>query len=468
MARSRGFWRLCFGWCLLLCVLPSVEAATKSVNVPSLSKQVSSGTASLGDSVLTMNTAIEGEFIPAPTKNVPVRGILGGTEFGLNTIIPKAKNLVRGGLVGIAAGYAFDKMLDGLGWVMTDGAVAKKSQPTVPPDISPGDAYWQGSNGAHYADATGYQAFFVGYWGNGSCSYTSDRFMACQAKLDNGATPEGYVELVGGTCTPPRFMGTHGCVLPPTSPTTPLTDSDLDFMDAWIANQNSDFVKNLLRQSCEGSNNPEGCYQSLRKRQLDLKGPSTVDAGSTTTTTTHPNADGTTSTTVTTTNNKYNITYSPTTMTYTNHSITTTSTDGKPGDSTSTDENPGDEADPEDNPDDDTNPSPCAGNGCDGPAYTKLYEPTKDTKEKFLDSYAAKVKSLPILTAVSGFFTVSASAGCPAWSTTVSFDVLGYSFNTNLVFDFHCQPWFVSMAAYAKIVMSIVCAYLAFRQAILD
>lgn len=469
MARSRVFWRICFGWCLLLCVLPPVSAATKSVKLPSLSEQAAKGSSSLADGVLSISSAIEGEYIPGPTKNVPVRGIIGGTEYGLRTIVPKAKSLVRGGLVGIAAGVAFDQMLKGLDWVMGDGAVVKKSQPIQPSDILPGDAYWSGG-GHTYADPSGFQSYFTSYWGNGSCSFTSSTVYTCKAKLDNGATPESYAELVGNTCTPPRYFDKHSCVLAPSKPTTPLTEDDLAFIDTWMANMDSDFVKNILRQSCEGSLAPERCYQELRTAQKTLIGPNSVDGGTTTSTSTHKNSDGSTSTTVTTTNNKYDITYGPSSLTYNKSSTTTTSTDGKPGDTTTTTEQPSDEADPDTDDDskDDATPSPCTGVGCDGPKYEKLYEPTKDTKEKALDSYATRVKSLPIVSAVSGFFTVNASAGCPSWSTNVSFAVFASMFSYDLVFDFYCQPWFVSMAQYAKIVFSIVCAYLAFRQAILD
>jgi hypothetical protein len=420
-----------------------------------------------------MSTAIDGEFIPAPTKNVPVRGIISGTEFGLRTIIPKAKSLVRGGLVGIAAGYAFDQMLKGLDWVMTDGQVmAKQPGAAVPTDPQNGEYYYynQGSDATYSSAAEACAHGIYGMYPLAGVERNGNSYL-CTVTVtdDDGSTRQLKFPVFegGGTCPAGSTHTLSGMCAGP-SKVAPVTEQDLGLMDNYIAARDSKFVQDLLRQSCEGSLAPERCYQELRTKQLALRGPSSVDAGSTTTTTTHPNADGTTSTTVTTTNNKYNITYSPTTMTYTNRSSTTTSTDGKPGDSTSTDENPSDEADPEDNPDDDTTPSPCTGVGCDGPKYEKLYEPTKDTKEQALDSYASRVKALPIVSSVAGFFTVNASAGCPSWSTNVSFAVFASMFSYDLVFDFYCQPWFVSMAQYAKIVFSIVCAYLAFRQAILD
>jgi hypothetical protein len=483
MARSRGFWRSCLWWCLLLCVLPTVEAATKKVNVPSIVDQVEKGAASLSDGRLTMSTAIEGEFIPAPTKNVPVRGILGGTEFGLNTIKAGTKGLIKGGIAGIVAGAALDQLLKGLGWVMEDGAVVKKGDsntptPTTGTSATNGGNYytWEGDHGSVLSSAeAGCFAMLretgaVQSWGDRAIltmDVIRETSADCHADSNRGDFLVGLSTRRFGSGCPPNsdYSQTRGACYG--SAYTPLTDQDFIDMDTWINNQDSDFVKGLLKQQCVGSLAPNRCYEELRQKQLDLRGPSSVDAGSTTSTTTRPNSDGTTSTTVTTTNNKYNITYSPTTMTYTSHSTTVTSTDGKPGETTETGEEPSDEVDPDDT-DDDVAPSPCAGTGCDGPAYTKLYEPTKNTKEKAIDSYSDRVKSLPIISAIGGFFTVSASAGCPSWTTNVNFAVLGSTFNYDLNFDFYCQSWFVSMAQYAKIVFSIVCAYLAFRQAILD
>lgn len=473
MARSRFVWRFCLWWCLLLCVLPTVEAASKSVNLPSLSDQVSKGSATYADSVLTMSTAIEGEFIPGPTKNVPVRGILGGTTFGLNTIVPKAKSLLKGGLVAVAAGFAFDKLIEGVGWVMDEGSISKKVDGApVTTNPAAGEIYFYSSGNGRYStvleacthSSSGYGSFpLSNVHRDGSTWY-------CTATFPNGTTADIGVAQGGGDCPAGSSLSSTGsCVGSPKL--VPVTPADIDgiSVDQFINAQNSDFVKDLLHQSCAGSNNPNGCYQALRKESLNLKGPASVDAGTVTATTTHPNSDGTVSTSVTNVNTKYNIVYGPTNYNYTKNTTSTTTTDGKPGDTTTEDEAPGDETDPEDDkPDDDVAASPCAGTSCDGPKYETLYKPTTDTKEQALDSYSDRVKALPILSAITGFFTVSASAGCPSWSTTVDFSVMSASFHSDLVFDFHCQPWFVAIAQYAKIVISIVCAYLAFRQAILD
>jgi len=494
MARSCVVWRICLCWCLLLCVLPTVEAGTVKVNVPSLTSQVAKGVPAYADSKLTFSTAIEGEFIPAPTKNVPVRGILGGTEFGLRTITPKAKSLLKGGLAGIAAGYAFDQLIDGLGWAMDPKTQTPvKKVPAGPIQYVPqGNNYYWSTNGKNFSSAgaacSDLFSLYTPGWPDPSSTLTVTGDTAwCYLKASDWHNASAAIKRYGSTCPDGSAYAadTGSCNATTGGTTKALTDADWISVDDFIKAQNSDFVKNLLQQSCLGSNNPEGCYQSLRTQQLALRGPSSVDAGTTTTTTTSPASDGTVNTTVTATTTSYNLAYQPASFTFNKHTSTTTTINGKPSGTTETVEQPSDEVSPDDpasedpaeNPTDPTKdpetetpttPSPCAGTTCDGPAYTQLYEPTKDTKEKYLDSYISRVKALPLFASVGNFFKVTASAGCPVWSSTADFNVLGASSSYNLVFDFHCQGWFVSVASYASAVMSIVCAFLAFRQAFLD
>ncbi|MEN4750989.1 hypothetical protein ABEH28_14670 [Pseudomonas sp. Ps21-P2] len=425
-----------------------------------------------------MSSAIEGEYIPAPTKNVPVRGILGGTEFGLNTIKAGTKNLLKGGLQAVVIGAALDQLLKGIGWIQGEGGQIQKpvdgaSVSTIPAN---GEYYWYSQSFANkqFSSATDLCNFLADSGGTSSITSmdSTGTGAVCTYHAYSGGSFDMQMARAGSHCpASSSYSSSKGSCISNDSKPVPIADQDWITMEQWIDNQDSKFVQDLLKQQCVGSLAPNRCYEQLRQKQLDMRGPKTVDAGSTTTTSTHANSDGTTSTTVTTTNNKYDITYGPSTFTYNKSSTTTSSTDGKPGEITTTTDQPSDEADPDDSDDDSDDkatPSPCAGDGCDGPKYEKLYEPTKDTKEKALDSYASRVKALPIVSSVAGFFTVSASAGCPSWSTNVSFAVFASMFSYDLVFDFYCQPWFVSMAQYAKIVFSIVCAYLAFRQAILD
>lgn len=479
MARSGGVWRFCCGWLLLCCLLPAVEAATRrTVDPGTPQSQVEGATAtSIAGGLLNVTgPVLEGEYIAAGTKNVPVRGILGGTSFGLNTIIGGTKSLLKGGLQAVLIGAAIDTLLKGVNWVMTDGVLTKPAAGTaVPTNPSQGQYYWTVSaNSTQWPSAyaacqsllggtTVIEDFTLLHASDGSCrGYTAGHAQS------TGAVP---VNRFGNSCPAgSTFETVNGSCLGP-STTTPVLPADIDgvTIDQFVNAQNSDFVKNLLKDVCKGSINPGACYTSMRNQALALKGPSSVDAGTTTSTTTTANSNGTTSNTVTTTNTKYNIVYGPTYFDSTKNTTTTVTTDGKPTSTTGTSEDPtSTDEDPADDKPDDPSPSPCSGTNCDGPAYTSLYTPSTDKKETTIDSFSSRISKAPIIAAASGFFTVSASAGCPVWQVNTSFAVFAATMPINLVFDEHCQSWFVSIAQYGAAVMQIVCAYLAFRQAFLD
>ena len=192
-----------------------------------------------------------------------------------------------------------------------------------------------------------------------------------------------------------------------------------------------------------------------------------MDGGTQTTTSMYTKPDGTTGSRQQTQQVTYNIKYGDTYYDYSKEIKTVNYEDGvKTGESTEfedpnvTDEQPAEE-------DDQPSASPCAAN-CDGPAYADLYTPTTDTKESALDSYAARVRNIPIINAASNFFTVSVSASCPIWQANGSVDLLGKSFDYDLKFDYHCQPWFTNYRSFAMAVVLIIAALGAFWVATLD
>ncbi len=83
----------------------------------------------------------------------------------------------------------------------------------------------------------------------------------------------------------------------------PAQDSDFDLMEAAAAAKDSEWLKERLREHCEGGLNPQACYESLRD-SVKLEGPSTVTEQGPTSTTTSPSG-----TTTTTSNTKIDITY---------------------------------------------------------------------------------------------------------------------------------------------------------------
>ena len=443
MARYCGIWRLCYGWCLLFCIFQNVEASTRvPVTLPSVQAQAEgSGAASIVGSALQVLTApLEGEYIAASTKNVPVTGILGGTSFGLSTIIGGTKSLLKGGIQAVAIGSAIDLLVKGVGWVMDSGGNITKPGYTV---------------GGTYTGAPRQYGTFT--W-SGASFFTvvkadSSALSGCNYTSNNDP-------YFGFSC----FYST--AILPPPKP---VISSDITgtTIDNFVNSQNASFVQGLLKQVCQASINPGACYTSMAQQSLILKGPSSVAGPSTTTTTTVANSDGTTSAVATTNTTNYALTYGPDYFDYSKSSQSSTTTNGKQTSSTTTSDASATTPTDQQSTDSSASASPCGGN-CDGPAYQKLYQPTTDTKEGAIDSYATQVSNLPILKAATGFFNVTAGGSCPVWSVNTSLPVMSASMPINLVFDFHCQSWFVSVASYASSVMSIVCAYLAFRQAFLD
>lgn len=487
MARSGSVRRICCGWLLLFCVLSTVEASTRQpVVMPSAAVAAEKATSyAIVDGALEAYISpMSGDYIPASPKNVPVRGIIGGTSFGLNTIKSGAKSLLKGGVQALLVGAAIDQLLKGVDWLMVDGTLTKKNNTPAPPvntDQTAGQYSWTSNPLNGWSSSAKGACERLGELDHGYSSVSVEFLDEDSANCTIYGTPfgtqKGYVGRSGSSCPSNSSYSSSagGCVSNAAIAPLPVTYADIDssIIDDWVNAQNSEFVKNLLKDVCHGSINPNACYDSMKKQALALKGPSTVTADATTTTTTVANPNGTTSTVVTNNNTKYNIVYGSDSFTFDKNTNTTVTTDGKPTSATTTTTDPVDPADPTTpeepapTPDEPT-AAPCVGTNCTGPAYTKLYEPTKDTKEKFIDSFSDRITQAPIISAASGFFHVTAGSGCPVWSAHPIFSVYQASFDAELVFDFHCQPWFVSMAQYAKIVMSIVCAYLAFRQAFLD
>ncbi|PZE11967.1 hypothetical protein DMX10_17935 [Pseudomonas sp. 57B-090624] len=201
--------------------------------------------------------------------------------------------------------------------------------------------------------------------------------------------------------------------------------------------------------------------QSLRD-QVTTSGPATVTADKTVSTGTYLKPDGTYGSTRTETTTNYNIKYGPTYFDFTENKAVTIYKDGeKVSDETTgetddvTEEKPAEE--------DKEDADPCV-TGCDGPAYKDLYQPTDKTKEGEIDSYSSRVKNIPLMKAVIGLFDVQVQgAQCPIWETHQQMELLGETMNIDLVFDYHCLPWFIDKKTYVQAIVLIGFMYLAIR-----
>ena len=140
--------------------------------------------------------------------------------------------------------------------------------------------------------------------------------------------------------------------------TRPATEADYDLMEAAAAAKDSEWLKERLREHCEGGLNPQACYESLRD-SVKLEGPSSVTEPGPTSTTTSPAG-----TTTTTGNTRYDITYGDN---YYDYRTTKTTIVTKPDGTTETTT----ETEPETEEPKEEQPE-------DMPAVTDLYKPYID------------------------------------------------------------------------------------------
>lgn len=101
--------------------------------------------------------------------------------------------------------------------------------------------------------------------------------------------------------------------------------------------------------------------------------------------------------------------------------------------------------------------------GGTGDSVGTLYTPSGDTAQSVVAGFQAQVQGAPIAGAVSGFFSVGGGGGaCPTWTLAAT------DWNPELTFDFYCRPEADEMLDMARVVVLILCAYVAFQIAMGD
>lgn len=465
---------------LLLCVLSvdSFAATRKYVNLPSNSSAVgnASATSKSGGTLSVTGQPMEGEYIPSSYSGSKGTKLPAKARYDYS--IPRTLKGMNGtlgaGVAGVALSYGLQWMLDQVGGFIDEQGRAMKDGPQSVGGVPVGGsgAYdpSQLCNRVAKSETFGKVTiitssgitYAVGVYNNPQSNvppYPPADYNA--AKANNSCTNSalGYKPVNG------YFPISRGKIISidqiEEGAPIPLTQADYDLMESFAAVKDSDWLKARLREHCEGSLKPDACYQSLRD-SVSITGPSSVPGPSTTSTTTYTKPDGTTGTATTTTNTTYNINYGPTYYDYSRTTQTTKSEDGVPvSEETTTEDEQVTEEEPADSP------APCSGE-CDGPAYADQYTPTDQTKEGAIDDYMTRVRNAPIIAAGAGFLSVSVGGSCPVWEAHENLQLNGESMPIDLVFDFHCRPWFTDFQPYAAIIMLTVCTFFAFRIAMLD
>lgn len=249
---------------------------------------------------------------------------------------------MRGGVPGAVASAAATAIAAAVGGIIEDNQVRVPTINEVPTDPDAGEYYWFATELPDQRFSSPYAAF-VSILAKrdqlspsithsiGSTRWASEtRFQYCvlqtyaRGSVNNNCwfdiyrhgskCPEGsqYVSS-SGACSVTGFGAP--------------SDADWITMEDWAAARDSDFTRDIVRASCEGSNAPARCYEEM-SNWGNLQGPASQVGTPQVTTTTTKNPDGTTSTTTTTVQNRYEYNYGPN---HYNYTTTTTITENKDG-----------------------------------------------------------------------------------------------------------------------------------------
>lgn len=249
-----------------------------------------------------------------------------------------AKSMIgglRGGVPGVVASAAASAIIAAVDGVIEDSVIKVPTVEEVP-GSGPNDYYWRwGSNQVRHSSAMSACMAYKNTAGSGlsfvSLNQNPNNSLSfiCQLKRDSDGATSGYsigVERYGSSCP----VGSTYNSLQGRCERTALAspgEGDWITMEDWASARDSDFVRDMVRASCEGSNAPARCYDEMSEWG-DLQGPSSQTGPAQVTTSTKTNPDGTTSTTTTTTQNRYEYNFGPNHYNYSTTTKTTQNTDG--------------------------------------------------------------------------------------------------------------------------------------------
>jgi len=305
---------------LVVLSIGHAHAATrKTVSMPSDGQVIGSGRGSSvsGDLLTVPGNPIEGEYIPSSygggskgTK-LPVQPQY---QYVKSRTIKGMVGNLRGGVYGAVLGIGLQYMLESVDGVIEDGQVKirAESQPV------PGGYYWkcpqvqctpQLSLRSAVENSIVVQGIDIKTHNFQFCDFVSETYGYCVYRIPHPSVPDLYSQVdyvanrFGTGCSEGSTYNTSTGACESAGGLRPATDADYDLMEAAAAAKDSEWLKERLREHCEGSLNPQGCYESLRDNTW-LEGPSSVTEPGPTTTTTSPAG-----TTTTTENTKIDITY---------------------------------------------------------------------------------------------------------------------------------------------------------------
>lgn len=311
---------------LLFGASTSYAGTKKSVQIPSASSVANgSGVPVKSGNKLSIPGALQGEFIPgeSPTKSTPFK-VLPTLDFSIPRTISQAKNLLKVNPGSIAISGVVAGLLAGLDWVMdpVNSQITKKETTLSGVPIS--STYLNKSPQTLCSTVPASQALNkINIFTFGSSTY------AVTVKHNSGQAIPGYPLFVNNCTSSSLGYSTQGGNSPVSGAKLisssdlqvgyiPLVDSDFGLIDAYVNARDSNWVRDLIKESCNGSLAPDRCYQDLVDFST-LSGPSTVSGPSSLSTTTGPNG-----TTTKETKTNFQITYGSDYFIYAPTTTTTT------------------------------------------------------------------------------------------------------------------------------------------------
>lgn len=294
---------------LVVLSIGHAHAATrKNVSMPSDSQVIGSGNGSSksGSTLSVPGDPIEGEYIPSSygggskgTK-LPIKPTY---DYSIPRTVKGMTTNLRGGVYGAVLGIGLQYMLDAVDGIIDEGVVKVPSTGVLPGD------YWQadlagkiGKGSTPRAACDAWVANFSYYYIH-SAELDSPTSGFCHFDTKQPPTKAYAASLYRiAQCPAGTQAGPDGACYGP-GEYQPATDADYDLMEAAAAAKDSEWLKDRLREHCEGSLNPQGCYDDLRENTW-LEGPASVTEPGPTVSTTGPAG-----TTTTTNNTTIDITY---------------------------------------------------------------------------------------------------------------------------------------------------------------
>uniref|UniRef100_UPI0013F611A0 hypothetical protein n=1 Tax=Metapseudomonas otitidis TaxID=319939 RepID=UPI0013F611A0 len=261
-------------------------------------------------------------------------------------IITKFKGALKASPAQIAANVAMMAAVSAVGWVMSDDNTKLQKKVSDGNPI-PVDQYgWIAGNyctGQKFSSVTSLSDCAVKqYQSSLSADYAVkvDRIQGANTDyqviyLGTTYKPNGSYSVSGtataqrqGQCKPPASLYGDSCLAGGPS-YSDLTATDYDALDPWINKQSAAWLSDLLKEVCNGSNNPAACYSEM-KSGGSLTGPAVVQGPSSLSTQTYIKPDGSQGIRTTSTSTEFGISYGDNYFDVTPKTTTTKTEDGTP------------------------------------------------------------------------------------------------------------------------------------------